>query len=302
MLRKAGVVDVPNRRSSHVAPTPRGAGLACLLAAGLAIAGHKSELLKVGSSGVIGALTCVLCVALIGLIDDVKSLDPLFRLLGQVAIGGVAGSVLGGWWLILAGGIIMPLLVNVVNFMDGINGLTGISTAVWGLSYVYLGTVKDVDALALIGAVAAGSAIGFLPFNVPRARIFLGDSGSYLYGGLAAVGTLVGLRAGLPWESLLAPFAILLADVAVTLIRRGRAGKPLLKAHREHVYQRLTTLSGRKWPHWVVSCLVGILSLGVSTALIGWGGFVGVGLTVMLVGIYVTFPQIAGRYYSRAPE
>jgi len=130
------------------------------------------------------------------------------------------GSALGGGWWFLAAVLVVPLSVNVVNFMDGINGITSLTIACWGVTALLVGNADRIPTLALIGAVTAGASLGFLPWNAPVARIFLGDVGSYLLGGLVASGTLIGIANGASSALLLAPMTLFAVDTGTVLARR----------------------------------------------------------------------------------
>ncbi|GAB3486415.1 hypothetical protein GCM10027572_04410 [Flexivirga lutea] len=134
-------------------------------------------------------------------------------------------------------------VVNAVNFMDGINGITGLTSLVWGLN----AACSELSDVAWIGAVTAGAGLGFLPWNAPTARLFLGDSGSYLLGGLMALGIVrTMVRSRRIRESVLigAPLLPYGVDVAQAIIRRAASGVALTEAHREHVYQQLVDHAG----------------------------------------------------------
>jgi UDP-N-acetylmuramyl pentapeptide phosphotransferase/UDP-N-acetylglucosamine-1-phosphate transferase len=105
------------------------------------------------------------------------------------------------------------------------------------------------------GLALAGASLGFLPYNFPQARLFLGDSGSYFIGGWQAALVIAGLRAGLPPEAVGAPLAIYLADTGTTLLKRIRAGDVWHQPHREHAYQRLIR---QGWSHVRTTALVGL--------------------------------------------
>lgn len=154
-------------------------------------------------------------------------------------LGGVAGSLLG------AG--VTAVAVNATNFMDGINGISGMTAALWGLCVVPVGVTISDGALVGLGAATAGSALGFLPYNLPEAQLFLGDVGSYLFGGLFAGGVLLTLADRGPVVRVLTPLSVYLVDVSTTLAHRASRGAPLAQAHREHAYQRM--VSDRGWTH-----------------------------------------------------
>ncbi|WP_343988015.1 hypothetical protein [Terrabacter terrae] len=205
------------------------------------------------------ALLVCLLLAVVGLWDDVSTLPPLPRLAAQIALGGVAGWSTGVPAMAIAGLLLFPVVVNAANFMDGINGISGLVFVVWGLTAGYMGHVYGASHLSLLGLVSAGAALGFLPYNAMRARLFLGDVGSYLFGGLGASGLLIGAVAGVPLTPLVAPLALYLVDVFATMLKRLMAGKSLTTAHRDHVYQRLANVA--RISHVQVSIGVAVTSL-----------------------------------------
>ncbi len=143
--------------------------------------------------------------------------------------------------------------VNAFNFMDGIDGISVAQAVVAGVTWSALGTAEDLPGVAAGGAIITGAAMGFAPFNVPRARMFLGDVGSYFFGAWLAMIAVLGVRYGVAPEAMLAPLGLYLADTGATLVRRFRRGDPWFLPHREHVYQRLTA---RGWSHMRVTALV----------------------------------------------
>lgn len=125
LLLRRGVIDVPNQRSSHSVPVPRGGGIACLAgaAAGVVLAAIVHDDVPWLALGGVALL------ALVGYVDDRGTLDPAPRLGAQIAVGALVASAFGGAFWILAGAVCLPVLVNAVNFMDGINGITGLNIA-----------------------------------------------------------------------------------------------------------------------------------------------------------------------------
>ena len=287
--RALGLIDVPNERSMHTTPIPRSGGVACILgvAAGVAVAailGHQATW---------GALGVAFAVAILGLVDDRVGLPAMPRLAAQALAGAVIGLLLaGGWWIVL-GVLVVPTAVNVINFMDGINGITGLSVMVWGGTVALLGIHAADTELWVIGAVALGAAAGFLPWNAPKAKMFMGDGGSYLFGALVGLGTLVGLLAHVRIGVLIGPMVIYLADTGSTLIRRFLAKEPIFKPHRSHVYQRLVPLTG--WPHLAVSALVATFSVLITLSWVVPAIWVGVVATILLVGVYLSLPRLLAR-------
>ena len=241
-LRAAGLVDVPNERSSHLRPTVRGGGLACFFGVSLA-------LILVGEAPIErGAWPMVVVVvslfAALGFADDVRSLPASVRLSAQVVLALAGGAMLAasplsphGLTLVAGIGVWCVVIVNTFNFMDGINGISAATTVLVALSLAAVSLRWDAG-VELAALAVAGSAVGFAPVNL-GGRLFLGDVGSYLLGSalaLLAAGTVL---AGAPVLSVVVPFLLYLVDVFNTLRRRALRGAPLFRAHREHVYQQL---------------------------------------------------------------
>jgi UDP-GlcNAc:undecaprenyl-phosphate/decaprenyl-phosphate GlcNAc-1-phosphate transferase len=164
--------------------------------------------------------------------------------------------------------------VNAYNFMDGIDGISVAQAFGAGATWFAVGTVEDIPVLAAGGAIVAGAVLGFAPYNLPRARMFLGDVGSYFVGAWLATVAILGLRAGIAPEAVLAPLALYAADTGATLARRVARGELWYQPHRDHAYQRLGDAG---WSHvqtsalvaaCIVTCgLLGALSLADSVAL-----------------------------------
>lgn len=252
LSRRYGVMDVPNERSSHTVVTPRTGGIACaigILAADAATRGW--------SRGGRAARAATFALAGLGLADDKLGLRPLPRLVAQITVGIAYGAVTSGLRGALVGGSVLPATVNATNFMDGINGITASTVVTWALNHqLQLPGSPVRRAGGASPAPIAGAALGFLPFNAPSAQLFLGDSGSYLFG--AAMGaTLIADLTGPDSPGLArvaaahAPLLIYFADTGFTMTRRALRGASLTEAHREHVYQRIQAAG--PYPHWMVS-------------------------------------------------
>lgn len=298
-LLPARLVDVPTVRSSHAQPTLRGGGLAIVAgtAAGLAAAGAAAELWML--FGLAGALSAV------GLTDDLRGLSPVTRLASQVVLGVVAVSLLldtplSGvpWWLGVAATVFFVVgYVNAYNFMDGINGIAAAQLAVAGGSWWAIGAHLDATAVAGLGAVTLGAAIGFLPWNFPRARFFMGDVGSYFAGLWLAGGVVFAVEAGAPLVPALSPLALFGADTTFTLTARIARGERFWEPHRSHVYQRLSDHAG----HTAVTLGYAVLSVLVVTAAATWLGddpatrAVGTAAAGLVVLAYLALPALVGR-------
>ncbi len=303
-LRRCGVLDLPAGRSLHARATPRGGGigiLAALLAA-------PSFALAVTPEGpwlphLLLAWLPIVIFGALGLADDFFSLHAHPRLLIQAVVAmGAAWVVVdtGGRTVLLAPliGLAMLSLVNLTNFMDGANGLVAGHAALTALWYVIVAT-RIAEATALILAAALlGGALGFLPFNVPRARVFLGDVGSYALGASWAVLGVLLLFSGARTEAVLAPLLPLLTDAGITLGRRLYAGDRVFEPHRLHVYQRLVHAG---WSHTTVTAVfvgtTALMCLLAIPALVGAARPWRVTMLALMVAVgaaYVSLPRLVG--------
>lgn len=249
-FRRALLVT-PGARSSHVKATPQGGGVVVVpvaivvgLAALVSALGVAPDL---RTWELIGALALLLAL---GAWDDLKPLNPAFRLVIQAAAAALALSATpGGQSDSLA--FLPPLLawacffvatlwfINLTNFMDGID-LMSVSEFAPAFVTVYLLLSSSWGAAQLIGVLClacAGALLGFAVLNKPHARLFLGDAGSLPLGLLGAVALLTVWGADGPVAALL-PFLYYLADATLTLARRVLAGEKFWHAHRDHFYQR----------------------------------------------------------------
>jgi UDP-GlcNAc:undecaprenyl-phosphate/decaprenyl-phosphate GlcNAc-1-phosphate transferase len=267
LLQRLAVVDHPGARSSHRLPTLRGGGLAP------AVAGSVVLALALTTPACWGLLAGVAAFGAEGFIEDVRGIPAMRRLALQVLTGSVTvprilrdvsrdGRLFPAVDVLAVLGLVS--YVNAFNFMDGIDGISVAQALVAGLTFVVAGAVTGVEMMAVGGAVCVGTALGFAPSNLPRARVFLGDVGSYFFGCLVGALAITGLASGMPPEVVLAPLSIYMADTGTTLLRRFRAGEAWTRPHRSHVYQRLTDLG---FTHMQVSAGVG--GLMAVSALLG---------------------------------
>lgn len=231
------LLDRPNARSSHNIAVPRGGGIAC--AVGLASAGVVAYTL--GHSPPWTVIFAAVTLATVGFVDDRRGLHAVPRLLAQLTVGALVGLIAGGpVWAIL-GSITLAATVNAVNFMDGLNGISALHFSLWGVAACLAAATQGLMSLAAVGAITAGLAVGFLPFNFPNAHMFLGDVGSYLFGAIIGSTVILGIESGVDWIALVTPFTLYVVDTTITLLRRAVRGASVLSPHREHVYQRLVS-------------------------------------------------------------
>lgn len=262
-LAKVGGIDVPCERSSHVVPTIRGGGLAQLL--GIAVGGvvAVAALQSAPESALLTAvLAAALTVGLVGLVEDVRGVGVATRAGLQLLVGAAFGlalsAITGSDWLwIPIVGLGFAAYVNFANFMDGINGISGLHGLVAGLAYALIGVGSGSSWLVLAGLLTAVAFMVFLPWNLTPPGLFLGDSGSYLLGGLLISTATAAFFTGISPIAALAPLSIYLADTLVTLARRFARGESVCKAHRAHTYQRLTQAG---LPHVPVAGMVAFLT------------------------------------------
>lgn len=250
LLRRAAVlpVDVPNERSLHARPTPRIGGL------GMVVGVLVAFLAARGSLGTELALLAGLAfgLAIFSLLDDWRGLSVTTRFSAHMLAAAAALWVLvpassALWWVVLI--LAMVWITNLYNFMDGADGLAG-GMAMFGFSaYALAALLGGHESLALLAGMLAAAAMGFLAFNFPPARVFMGDAGSIPLGFLAASLGIYGWIDGVwPWTFPLLVFSPFFVDASITLVRRGLRGEKVWQAHREHYYQRLVRmgLSHRK--------------------------------------------------------
>jgi Fuc2NAc and GlcNAc transferase len=257
LMRRAalrrGMLDVPNDRSSHAVPTPRGGGLALVAAFGVVLAYLAFQYGALNGS--LGALAGAVAIAGIGFIDDCRHVRPAVRLL--VHFGAALWAL---WWLgglpplqfganlvnlgvagYLIGAIGIVWTLNLFNFMDGIDGIAGVEGAFIGIAGAILLFVQGVSTPLVALNLALGAACcGFLCWNWAPARIFMGDAGSGSLGFVVAVLALCAARERPEafWVYLILN-GVFIADATVTLLRRVRRRERLHEAHRTHAYQRV---------------------------------------------------------------
>ena len=275
-----GLLDVPNARSSHTRPTPRGGGLAIVvivLATGIA-AVLLRQLPAVDSAALVA---CGGAVAAVGYYDDLKGLSAPVRFVVHLLAAAVAAGVLVGVdtapavlsaplprWLALAVVVVAVMWsINLFNFMDGIDGIAASQAAFVSIASAMLMTVlKDPATPWLILPVAtAGACVGFLAWNWPPARIFMGDVGSGFLGFWLAASALALDRVDMLsiWTSIILG-SVFVADATVTLVRRIVRRERWHEAHRSHAYQALA----RRWnSHRRVTMLLWSLNVAIALPL-----------------------------------
>lgn len=260
VLHRLGALDVPNARSSHSYPTLRGGGVAPLLALAVGALVLMADPARVEC---VAAVTIGVAAGMLGFIDDLTTLRVMVRLPVQLLLGCAAGVWVvmyfgASWWILPIAAVGVAGYINVANFMDGVDGMSAMHGLVVGGVFSWIGASSGLSWLSVGGLLVAAAFLAFLPWNVLGARMFLGDVGSYLLGGVIAVFALLATAAGVPVVVVLAPLSVYLFDAALTLALRIVRRERFWEAHRGHLYQRLQR-SG--WSHLRVSTLVASLSL-----------------------------------------
>lgn len=278
------LLDMPNERSSHTVPTPRGGGLIVVLVCLSIFFGYGFFFqANVFWSYLAGASI----VAFISWLDDLKTVSSLWRFLcHSLAAAGVVWhlgffeSVYVPFYGILSLGEAGPLitffwivwLINAYNFMDGIDGIAGAQAFTAGIGWLLLGSVLGAGQTAFYGGAIAFASLGFLWHNWPPAKIFMGDVGSAFLGYTFAVMPLLAAREasgqGDRWP-LIATLLVglFVFDSILTLMRRLWRREKIWQAHREHIYQRLV-LSGLS--HKFVTVLYALFSISILVFLLFW--------------------------------
>lgn len=278
-LRRS-LLDVPSARSSHSIPVPRGGGVSLLLV--IIATGHAGSALGLAMDIVAGVAGAGILVALIGWIDDHGHVSPIKRVLVHSCAAGWMLYCLNGitpqWrdglfldqsWASVALALLgIVWLINLYNFMDGIDGLAGGQAVTAGMTGGLLLIGHGHPGLGFVSLSVAAAAAGFLVWNWPPARIFMGDVGSGFLGAIFAMLALASEVTGaLPLKAWLVLFAVFIVDATCTLVQRLFTGQRWYTAHRSHVYQRLVQAG---WSHGKVT--ISILAFNIFVlAPIAWG-------------------------------
>lgn len=284
-LRKQ-IVDVPNERSSHAAPTPRGGGLVFVfIALTFYAAGALFDENNFRWSYPVGAGL----IALISWLDDLFSIGTFVRFVVH-AVAAVLIIYFAGYWREIylpffgavdfgAAGSILTFcwivgLTNAYNFMDGIDGIAGTQAVTAGFGWLIIGHLLGYQAAAFYGGVIAFGCLGFLLHNLQPAKIFMGDVGSAFLGYTFAVLPVLAQKENVSGESsefVLPSIGVLLVwffvfDALYTFVRRLLRKDKVWQAHREHLYQKMVV---KGYSHMVVTGIYGCFSFVLLCFLFG---------------------------------
>ena len=309
---RLGLMQTPNERSSHHAPTPGGGGIG-IVAGGLVAA---VPLALAVPYPVVSVTGLSIVVAAIGFIDDRRHIPAPLRLIAQLVLAGILVWVLPRETLARELGLPLPVLlasillvvaavywINLFNFMDGIDGLAGMQAIFMLLAGALLMIEGRTDAFLLWWMFGVSAAVfGFLVLNWPPAKIFMGDAGSTWLGFvIAAIGAYT---IALGWMNLwqwLILGALFLADATVTILRRLARGENPLRAHRLHAYQHLSRRWGNHLPVTLVFLAVNVVVLlpmaWVAGRLSGFGQ-VATGLVYLVLVVALLFAGAGAKEES----
>ncbi len=279
LMLKAGITALPNHRSSHDKPTPSGGGLGAVVAITMGISWYylwagADEAISFDIFWLLGG---GLIVAIAGFADDIGKLPDfktklflqicavMFLFCGDLVIGQLTLPFIGiinlGWWGYPITLIWVVGLTNAFNFMDGLDGMAGCTAIVSAFFCAIIAFNEGATQIFVMSYIIMASVIGFLPFNLPRARLFMGDVGSQFLGFLFAglyVFTLAAHEPKVVFWIIPMLFLHFIFDTTYTVIRRLCAAEKVTEAHRSHLYQLLNRMG---WSHVQVSSLYAFLCM-----------------------------------------
>jgi len=291
-----GLGDIPNPRSSHRSPTPKGGGIG-IAAASLVAAAWWQAPWPLWTSATVAAM--------VGLASDARDLSFKPRLAVQLACAVLASA---GRWptpigsgaiqgqqlaLVLASALVMTAVANWYNFMDGVDGLAGVTGVI---AFGFLGAYGILEGhppfLTMVALSTACACAGFLMHNLPKAQVFMGDVGSILLGFLFAASVLYGsrsVREAVLLGSFILPFY---CDEGNTVVARIRRGERLTTAHRRHVYQILANQA--QLAHPTVTAIYAALQAGIAVA--AWTVSADLATLVATLGVATGVLLAAGQW------
>jgi UDP-GlcNAc:undecaprenyl-phosphate GlcNAc-1-phosphate transferase len=289
-MMSARIMDRPDARKAHTLPTPKGGGVGIVVAFMLGITvlyGH-ADFARLADTYFRGVILASMAIAVVAFLDDLRDWPFTFKLAAQTvaalaAVGSglylrsinlpYVGTVELGWLGIAATLAWILFATNAMNFIDGLNGLAA-GTALVACAFLALVAESQGGWFVYFAAMLLGAGLlGFLPFNYPRARIFMGDVGSQFCGFvLAVLGVAAARFDAVEMSFLLVPCLLsgVLYDVAFTLVRRALAGERVTQAHRGHLYQ-VAHRAGMdaRWVaalHWGFAALGGLVTIAFVNA------------------------------------
>ncbi len=286
----AGVMDRPDPRKAHTRPTPKGGGVGVVVAfmLGISVLYGYAEFARLAEPYFRGLILAAFVIAVVSYLDDLLDWPFAVKLAAQLAAALTAigsglyvevynipglGAVHAGWLGALATLVWILFATNAMNFIDGLNGLASGAGLVACVFLAILAQTQGSQFVYAASLLLAAGLAGFLPFNFPRARIFLGDVGSQFCGFMLAILGIAAARFDrVELSFLIVPMLLagVLFDVAFTLVRRLVTGDPITKPHRGHLYQ-VAHRSGMRsehvaMVHWAFAAVGGMCGLLFASA------------------------------------
>ncbi|MBO8126103.1 MAG: undecaprenyl/decaprenyl-phosphate alpha-N-acetylglucosaminyl 1-phosphate transferase [Firmicutes bacterium] len=293
------IMDEPAERKVHERPVPLWGGLAIFLSFLFTAKIFASEFQAFGGIVVAGTL-----ITVIGLIDDVRPLSAKTKFLGQILASLVlialgtkiefltnpfGGMIYLGWWGIPLTVLWVVSITNMVNLIDGLDGLAAGVAAIASAALWVVAASKGQTTMALLSAVLAGGALGFLPYNFNPAKIFMGDTGSMFLGFMLAALSVEGALKGAATIALTIPLLVLgvpFFDTLFAIWRRYREGRPVYKADRGHLHHRLLDM-GLSQKAAVLLVYAFSVALGITAIIVSQLGEAGSFLAVVSLGVFM---------------
>lgn len=303
------IIDIPNSRSSHSLPTPRGGGVAivCTFMCSIAILCWLNGISIANATALLGA---GILIAIIGFLDDHGHIAARWRLLGHFFASLWAIAWLGGMPIVRVFGLDVDLgwignifalfylvwLLNLYNFMDGIDGIASIEAVCVCVGACILYCLTDKSNLIVVPVILALAVLGFLFWNFPPAKIFMGDAGSGFLGIILGILSLQAawISPQLFWGWLIL-LGVFIVDATFTLSRRIIRRDKVYEAHRSHAYQYASRVYGRHLPvtlSVLVINFIWLIPLATAMMIFNWDG------AITLIVSYIPLVLIAIRFHA----
>jgi UDP-GlcNAc:undecaprenyl-phosphate GlcNAc-1-phosphate transferase len=319
LIRHLKFLDVPNDRSSHVKATPRGGGVAIVsgFLIGIFLIQWIGDKTPIYTRYFLGFAIASFVIAALSFYDDFKHCSFKVKLAGQIIaifvamLSGIVidvtylpwlGEVHWGWWAYPLTFLWIVGLTNAYNFIDGLDGIAA-STAVIAAGFLSLIAFQHDSTFIYLAAMTLSAAsLGFLIFNLPPAKIFMGDVGSTFLGLVFAVMAIIAARYDHSHTSLFVMPLLLfhfIFDTAFTFVRRLLRGENVFQAHRTHLYQLLNRFG---YSHGKVTMLYSAMAISQGLAAVWMASNLGNNRPLMYVPFLVMHLVYAGWVIGRAKK